>query len=166
MDYLGQGGSYEEMGIAWKRYTEYLDRIENELPASARAFARASWHYDPMHHWDLHDSWVEELSIQETRRHDERSSRDIAIRLRLLGAYHDGHTTLTYTGVRRYELMLDSATSVWPHLGHDDLLVDEIRLSDHKLVVHEILFASGARWVIECADLHYATSIPDVRDNR
>lgn len=166
MDYLGQSGSYEEMAIAWKRYEAYLDSIEDELPASAREFVRASWHYDPMHHRGLHDSWVEELSVQETGRNDERSSRDIAIKLRLLGAYHDGHTTLTYTGVQRYELTLDLGAAVRPHVGHGDWLIDEVRLSDRQLVVHEILFASDARWVIECADIHYATSIPDVRDNR
>jgi hypothetical protein len=166
MHYLGQGGSLEEMGIGWKRYEEYLDSIEHELPANARTFARASWHYDPVHHRGLHDSWVEELSIQETRGEDRQSFPDIAIHLRLLGAYHDGHATLIYSGVRRYQLTLDSETSRRPPLGHWDWLVDEVRLSDRKLVVHEILFASEARWIIECADILYATSIPDVRDNR
>ena len=165
MDYLGHGGSYEEHVVAWKRYEEYLDSIDLELPANARAFARAPWHYDPVHHRSLHDSWVEELSIQETQGDDERSSRDIAIHLRLLGPYHDGHTTLTYTGVWRYHLALDASTE-WKHHGHHDWLVDEVRLSDRKLVVHEILFRSDARWIIECADIRHSTSIPDVRENR
>jgi hypothetical protein len=41
------------------------------------------------------------------------------------------------------------------NVGHRDWLVDEIRLSDRGLVVHEILFSRGALWTIEAADLRY-----------
>jgi hypothetical protein len=166
MEYLGRGSSYEELRIDWARYQRYLEKIEHDLPPNVRAFAKASWHYDLAHHWCLHDSWVEELVIKEEPRDDTKSIRDLAIHLRLQGAYHDGDISLAYSGVREYELSLAADQVPVPHRGHGDWLIDEIRLSARKLVVHEILFRFGGRWMIECADIQHATSIPNVRDTR
>jgi hypothetical protein len=73
----------------------------------------------------------------------------------LLGAYHDGHIKLVYTKVRSYDLTIGPKREAQAQRGHGDWLIDEIRLSDRELVLHEILFASGARWLIESEDIEY-----------
>jgi len=44
------------------------------------------------------------------------------------------------------------------------LLTDEISLSSAGNVVHEVLFATGARWIIESADLTHSTTIAPVSE--
>jgi hypothetical protein len=41
------------------------------------------------------------------------------------------------------------------NVGHGDWLTDEIRLSDRNLVLHEIEFSRGSRWLIEAEDIVY-----------
>jgi hypothetical protein len=77
--------------------------------------------------------------------------REMRIAVRLLGAYHDGHLELSYSGVRSYSL--SGKVQANPKIGHGDWLADEVRLSDNDLVFHEILFSSGSRWLIECLDV-------------
>jgi hypothetical protein len=84
-----------------------------------------------------------------------RAQRITAMRVRLLGAYHDGHLDLFYPRVFRYSLQ--SPTCV-PGLG--DWLCDEFTLSPDDQVVHEIEwagFASGqeSRWIIEASDIEF-----------
>ena len=134
------------------RYREYLASLEGKLPSSAYAFATAEWHYDYHDHRCPHDAWVEHLTIQEPSSGERRQIRGLDIQVRLLGAYHDGYIELSYKNVNGYQLSYAPGPSCG---GHSDWLVDEIRLSEHGNVVHEVVFWSNARWYIECEDIEY-----------
>jgi hypothetical protein len=78
------------------------------------------------------------------------SHRALHISVRLSGAYYDGHLLLDYSDVKTYSLEKPKTRA-----AHGDWLVDEIRLSENGVVLHEILFNSGSRWLIEAADISY-----------
>jgi len=69
----------------------------------------------------------------------------------LLGAYHDGHLELSYSGVRAYSLVAEIPEK--PNIG--DWLRDEVRLSGNRLVLHEIVFSTRSRWLIESRDVEF-----------
>lgn len=137
-------------------YQEYLQSIEDKLPRSAYEFAVAEWHYHSEAHQCPHDAWVESLTVAEPFSGDRRQHRHIEISLRLFGAYHDGYLDLKYKDVRSYSLEKPADFSMPPlDVGHGDWLTDEVRLSERGLVIHEIEFSRGSRWLIECGDIVY-----------
>jgi len=125
-------------------YSAYLESIRNALPQSAYEFATAPWHYDARDHRCPHDSWVESLTVSEPSTGSRHENRHLKVAVRLLGAYHDGSLTLSYSEVRSYSFI--GAAHVALRTGHGDWLVDEVRWSERGLVLHEILFAGGSRW--------------------
>ena len=175
---LANGGNMDPRDILalWTRYDEYLASIKDHLPPSAYAFAVAPWHYHTADHRSPHDAWVESLALHERARvidrgpinvaHEEVPAEDpparkVDIHLRLLGAYHDGHIEFVYTNVNSYSLSKPPlgpgsfGSGGWKYFNHSDWLIDEVRLSDRGLVIHEIVFASDSRWLIECEDFTY-----------
>lgn len=143
----GSQDSVESFVDSWRRYKEYLAAIADQLPPYAREFALAEWHHNYKDSRAPHDAWLESLVVYETAsgtRHEHRQSH---IKLRLLGAYHDGHIEIEYLNVKRY-----SIGSEFP--AHGDWDQDEIRLSDARVVVHEIEIG-GTSWLIECEDIRY-----------
>ena len=92
-----------------------------------------------------HDAWVERVEVLETGTGERQAMRSLEIRIRLLGAYHDGHIELAYEGVRRYRIGSRGS-------AHGDWLYDELRLSADGFVLHEIEIA-GDTWEIECQDV-------------
>jgi len=156
MSFLVDKWPITEIPLLEKQYAEYkkyLESFQGRLPSSALTFATAAWHYDARDHRALHDSWLESLAIREIFEGERMQHRSVEIEMHLLGAYHDGHTTLTYRGVAGYALSLPHRDS-----GHADLLVDEFSLSANGLLVHEILFSSGGRYSVECRDFDWLWS--------
>jgi hypothetical protein len=141
---------------AWQfdPYFANLATVRERLPEHVYAFA-ADWaHYALDSPQSLHDAWLEELVLAEAapaRRPDERTTK---LTLRLLGPMHDRIQVLQYHGVRAYRLEAGMTAR-----GHGDLLVHEVRLNELEVLVHEILFATGARIVVECADLRYEENL-------
>ena len=70
----------------------------------------------------------------------------------MLSAYQDGEIQILYKGRRSYSLSVPGSES--DDRGHGDWLVDEIRLSESGMVMHEVVFSRG-RWLIECADIEW-----------
>jgi hypothetical protein len=135
-------------------YLDYLQSLRGKLPNSAYEFAVADSHYDPAAHECPHDGWVESLTISEP--HERGQKRTIEISLRLLAAYHDGYIKLDYQDVRSYSMRTPADFKAPPlGVGHGDWLTDEIPLSEDGLVLHEIEFSRGSRWIIECRDIIY-----------
>src|SRR5262245_48815645 len=131
----------EDVKRCLNEYNDYLNAIQESLPPAVYAFATTPWHYDDGAR-GLHDSWLESLSISELASGERSQNRAIEIRVRLLGAYHDRHIELIYEGVKNYSLET-SAEFKAPQAyraGHGDWLIDEIRLSESNLVLHEIEF--------------------------
>ena len=147
---LSKRASPKEVDRALANYREYLESIRDGLPRSAYEFASATWHYNYNDHRCPHDSWVESIEILEPSSGIRHKEREIEIAIRLLGAYQDGHLELSYAGVRSYSLSNGNGS---PKTSHGDWLVDEIRLSENNLVLHEILFSSETRWTIESRDI-------------
>jgi hypothetical protein len=75
------------------------------------------------------------------------------MRVRLLGAYHDGHIELLYPLVFGYRLSVYNGER-----GHRDWRYDELRLSARGHVIHEIewyrLNEIGS-WLIEASDVEF-----------
>ncbi len=152
----GGGVNPDEIKRRFDKYNDYLKSIQERLPPAVYAFAIAPWHYDDGA-CGPHDSWLESLSISELESGERSQYRAIEIRVRLLGAYHDRHMALIYEGVRSYSLESSGEFKFPPahKTGHGDWLIDEIRLSERNLVLHEIEFSSGSRWIIECENIRY-----------
>lgn len=134
------------------RYLAYLRSIEGKIPPDAHAYAAADWHWDAHDHRCPHDAWIEFVTVQELSRGERSEIREIAVKARALGAYHDGHFEITYSGVTSHCIELPTKSF---QTGYGDWLTDEVRLADNGKVVHEVLFASGGHWLIECADLRH-----------
>jgi hypothetical protein len=145
-----EGWSAEEAVRRLKVYGEYLENVKGDLPESAFRFASAPWHYQFQERHCPHDGWVEHLKIWESASGDRKQHSQTQIELCLLGAFHDAHLELNYKDVRSYALCAQ------PHaarkMGHGYWLIDEVRLSENNLVLHEILFRNRSRWLIEASD--------------
>ena len=158
----------DEVSTSTRRYREYLESIRAQLPTNIYELATANWKFDFRDHRCLHDSWVDSVVVREVSDPEEEADRSTELAVSLRGAYHDGHTSLIYRGVSNYALQLRSSLDERTNLplrredNHGDWLIDEIRLGKSAAVVHEILFSSGATWLIEFKSLEYATTIPAV----
>ncbi len=144
-------GPYQEIELRLDAYKQYLESIRRRLPESAYAFATtAPFRRDG----SLHDAWVETCTISEPSSGERSQIRHAEIRVRLLGAWHDGYIELRYRDVRRYSLVAPrlSPRTEW---AHGDWLVDEVRLSEDGLVEHEVVFSTRSRWLIECVDIEH-----------
>jgi hypothetical protein len=145
----------EAIHSAWDGYEAYLAAHRDRIPPSAYAFATAPWHYDFRDRRCPHDAWLESCAIREPAGRERRERRWVEIELRLLGAFHDGHLILSYTGVTGYRVELaDSFRPLPPQPDwHGDCLTDEVTLTDSGAVRHVIRWSSGSRWEIQCADI-------------
>ena len=130
---------------AHAKYNEYLEQNKSSFPASAFEFATAEWHHDFSDHKALHDSWLAEVVVLEGSNSGARST---TVKLKLLGAYQDGHLNLVYENVSAYQL--GSADT-----GHTSIDRDEVRLSNNGNVVHEIIWWQSVKWLIECEDIKF-----------
>jgi len=158
MRYLADPDNPGELTAAQVRakhgaYRSYLETVRHQMPPRALAFASAPWHYDADDHQCPHDAWVQSCVVSEKATGARSEVRNVEIVIVLLGAYHDGHLTLTYEGVTTYSLLAPVLKAPQARVGHGDWVVDEVRLSEARQVIHEIAFSSGARWTIECSDI-------------
>ena len=157
-DFTGgdRGNDLAELKARYARYHEYLRTNSNRFPSSAYSFAVTDWRLNPEDHRCPHDSWVESLAVLEPSSGDRSEKRELEIRVRLLGAYHDRYLSLVYSGVRSYCLETPTDLKSPPYgVGHGDWLYDEVRLSDRGYVLHEIEFSRGSRWTIECDNIDH-----------
>jgi hypothetical protein len=146
----------EEIGRVWDAYREYLHSIQDKLPPGVYEFASAEWHYSFQDSRSLHDARVESIVIEEQSPIEDYYARRLNIKVLLLGPYDDGNILLTYQGVHSYSMQKRRKEfgAQAPGQGHGDWLVDEIRLSESGLILHEIELVLGT-WLIECEDLQY-----------
>ena len=88
----------------WREYFDYLESLRDRIPKSAFEFATAPWHYGGSQSRNLHDAWVNSLTIREPAQGENHDLRSLEIEVNLLGPYHDGITTLIYRDVKTYSL--------------------------------------------------------------
>lgn len=134
----------------FRAYFAYLESVQDRLPAGTFALAKSPWYYDPGDHRCPHDAWLESATIQEAGTGARHEHRAASLRVVLLGAHHDGHIQYDYIDLQRYELHGPALAT-----GHGDWLYDEFRLRSDGQILHEVEWASGAHWLIECQDVRY-----------
>lgn len=153
----------QSISSQFERYYDYLRSNQAKLPKAAYEYATAPWHYnfgleDPR---CPHDAWVESILIreQEVGLPPQRRQRELWIDVRLLNAQQSGYIEISYAYVASLSLevpnVVDTELPASSNRGYHDWLIDEIRLSDHGLIVHEVDFRLGAHWLIECKELSY-----------
>ena len=138
-----------DCGKAYRRYQEYLKENRHQFPTGAFALGTAGWWQDAKDHRSPHDAWLENLTMSEPSTGARSEKRTTTIRVRLLGAYHDGFIELLYPRVFSYSFNGGSAQ------GMGDWLYDEFRLSRTGHCIHEIEWSNGPRWIIEASDIKY-----------
>jgi hypothetical protein len=149
----------ETVVSAFERYREYLNAHARDFPAGALHLASSDWYFNPKDHRCPHDAWLEGITISEPATGDRNEQRITAIRVRLLGAYHDGFIELFYPRVLRYTLSSSSSLR-----GIGDWRYDEFRVAPSGHLVHEIEWAGfpreeGSRWIIEASDVEYQWTV-------
>jgi hypothetical protein len=113
--------------------------------------ATSDWYFSFADHRCPHDAWLESATFSEPASGEQHEQRSVSLRIRLLGACHDGHIELFYPQVFRYSLACADASR-----GHGDWRYDEFRLSEHGHLLHEIEWWSPdapAHWLIEASDV-------------
>jgi hypothetical protein len=135
---------------AFRAYREYLATEAGRFPRNALALAMADWYFDANDHRSPHDAWLEEAAFLEPSSGARHQDRSTALRVRLLGGYHDKILEFEYPVVLAYTLQTPSAAQ-----GLGDWRYDEFRVSDRGTLIHEIEWSGGGRWQIEAADVEF-----------
>jgi hypothetical protein len=149
--------SIEDYMVARRsEYRANLEATREQFPPSAYAFAAADWQDDHTHPQCLHDSWLDSVTIAERHPSDDQQPRMVQITISLLGPLDSGYAKIEYLDVVSYQMdaqFQEPKSGLLPN--HLYWAVDEVRLADKGRVVHEILWAAQARWLIECGDMRY-----------
>jgi hypothetical protein len=137
------------------RYFVYLRSIQNRLPVHVFEFASNDDHYNLTSHSSLHDAWLESVVISEPWEGKRQQSRSITVTISLLGPYHDRQITLEYREVCHIAIDVPDEYAMSPsyRVGNGDLLHHEIRFEEPDVIVHDIQFSRGSRYLIKCHDL-------------
>jgi hypothetical protein len=93
-----EDGRDDDVVRAFRRYREYVESAKDSFPPSAYALAISEWHFNPEDHRCPHDAWLESLHLSEPSSGERHEIRTLSLRLRLLGAYHDGYIELLILG--------------------------------------------------------------------
>src|SRR5215813_5055013 len=120
---LAKDGRDDDVGLAFRRYREYLQSVSDIFPASAYTLATSDWYFSFSDHRCPHDAWLDSLSVTEPASGARGEIRNISMCIRLFGAYHDGYIELLYPRVFGYRLSINSGKR-----GHRDWRYDELRL--------------------------------------
>jgi hypothetical protein len=145
----------EDVVGAYRKYQQYLREHEGIFPPGAFALATSEWWQLPHDHHCPHDAWLESVVLSEPATGERAEKRITAMRVRLLGAFHDGYIELFYPRVYSYRLHCPLCVR-----GLGDWLYDEFTLSPERHIVHEIEWSGlpsdqGSRWIIEASDIEY-----------
>lgn len=147
-----RAAGHDDVVACFESYRDYLERMRSKFPPRAYELATSTWYYDPRDHRCPHDGWLEEVIVSETGSGERAEVRAVSMRVRLLGAYHDGHIELSYPRVFAYQL------GARPQRGHQGWRYDEFRLTEDGHVLHEVEWwgpAEAGRWLIEASDVHF-----------
>jgi hypothetical protein len=143
--------------LRFDEYFEHIESIRHQLSSEAYEFASNFEHYNLQSKSSLHDAWVQSVQIEESASGPRKEVRQLGVRISLLGSYHDRILLLTYDQVSAYAM--SAQCGVTQAVAHGDILTHEVRKTDGQQVVHEILFASGSTFLVECRDLRFEVAM-------
>ncbi len=132
-------------------YREYLLQNKDKFPPALFEWATSDWYYNFNDPRCPHDAWLESFTFKEHASGERDEIRKLGLEIKLLGAYHDLYLTFTYKNIKSYNLEANHLDN-----GHRDWMLDEYRLSENGLLIHEIEWVGStktARWWIECEDI-------------
>ena len=133
----------------WRRYEDYIESVRDQMPPGAMKLALSAEWYDFSCHHCPHDAWLQDFKIIEGETASGQKRGDSA-ELKLLGAYHDELLVLRYPRLMSFNIQAPALSD-----GMGDWRYDEFRLSANGKLLHEIEWASGARWLIEADDIEF-----------
>jgi hypothetical protein len=138
----------------WRDYQNRLQKIKKRMSPAVQEYALADWHYNNLDPRCPHDAWLEHVTIREPASGERSEIRRLEIEIRLFGAYHDGYLEFNYKDVESYCLDQPYRRGRWntTEKGHKDWMADEVDLSEHGYILHEIEWLDGGHWLIECRD--------------
>jgi hypothetical protein len=145
---------HDNNGFHLDGYLIYLDAVRSKIPHNAAQYAFAPWRYRMDDHQCPHDSWLNELRINDKFEPVTRK-RTLELRGEFRGAFHDLFFEIVWQGVQAYSLTLESAVKGKHPVGHADWMIDELLVEESGLLTHEIEFSDSGLWTISCADLVY-----------
>jgi hypothetical protein len=152
--------------IDYGKYETYVQSIREKLPKHIYDFAANPNHFNLQSHSSLHDAWLESLVVKEAASGERNEIRKLEVKMSLLGPFHDRWIHLHYTGVTRYSFDTPARyddtrydDTRYEHTAHGDLFTHEIRLGQHGLFVHELLFERDATFLIECSDIRHSEEL-------
>ncbi len=140
---------------AFASYRRYLAESRPSFPSRAYELATSDWYFDFREHRCPHDGWLESLNLTEQGPGVRSEHRHTSLRIRLLGAFHDGVIEFSYPRVFHYSL-----SGIRTERGLGDWRYDEFRVSPEGHVIHEIEWGGsprgqGSRWLIEASDVEF-----------
>jgi len=142
---------------AFRRYQEYVRREAARFPPGAFALATSEWYFGFSDHRAPHDAWLLSATFEEAGSGARQAERALALRVRLLGAYHDRELEFFYPRVFAYSLQGFAVAR-----GHGDWRCDELRVDDNGNLVHEIqwhVMDERATWLITASDVHFVDRV-------
>lgn len=143
VDLLSEDG-YDEINALWSEYRELLSREQSRIGRGAYAFAVASWHHDVNDYRGLHNANVVQVHCTLL----PRAGKQVVVKL--LNRAETHFIRITYSNVHAFEITFDRESEGF---GNEDLLIDEIGLSENCKTTHCFVFASKKKWVVEFDDL-------------
>jgi hypothetical protein len=141
----------------FEQYQAYVRQNQAAFPASAFELASSGWFFGSEDHRAPHDAWLESMTFEEPSSGARSELRHLALRVKLLGAYHDLHLELYYPRVYSYSLNHPQVGE-----GHFDWRYHELRLSEKGTLIHEIEWAGRpgveGRWILEVSDVQFSST--------
>jgi hypothetical protein len=137
-------------GIQYGNYLNYLETIRKSLPEPVYQFASSEQHFNLNSPHSLHDAWMESVTISEQRQKTAPFKPQVQVILKLLGQQHDRMIVLEYDKVSRYTVEGKQNDFNWADTFHGDVFTHEIRVTNENKIIHEILFCSDSRLLVEC----------------
>lgn len=136
-------------GVDFEFYQQYLETVKGKIPADLYDFVYDSKRHD-LAEQSLHDSWINEITIKETRHKKEEFWKfNIDIKIELLGPYHDRLFNLSFEKVLSYQIGVGDK-------GHQDLLTFEVyceQMHKKNILVFNAEFADNRAIIIKAKDI-------------
>src|SRR5258707_13209227 len=135
---------------SYRRYQDYLRKLQPKFPAGAFALGTAIWWQLPNDHHCPHDCTLDSLTVAEIR--DGKEKKITTIRLRLF-KYPASFIELFYPRVFRYAIRSPAGKT-----GLDCWRYDEFTLSRAGHIIHEIEWRgshNNSHWIIEASDIEF-----------
>jgi len=140
--------------VEFDAYFEYIRSVRTRMSDKAYSFASNFDHYRLDSRVSLHDAWVQSFQVSEVALGERRQTRKLAIELTLLGPYHNSVLRLSYSDVRSYttDVRVEDAGNI----AHGDIAMHELIVDlETGNLRHEIQFATGSIFRIECGDIEF-----------